>query len=105
MLRYASLGAGHSWVSEYGDPSDPGMREALLQYSPYHNLDAAQSYPRAFFFTSLLDDRVHPGHARKMVAKMLAMGKPVYYLESAAGASTPLPTRADPATSAPTCSS
>ena len=87
MLGYTSLSAGPSVVAEYGDPADPTMRKALLQYSPYHNLDRAQTYPHAFFTTNIMDDRVHPGHARKMVAKMLAMGKPVYYIESPVGVS------------------
>ena len=82
MLRYTSLGAGASWVAEYGDPADPAMRQLLAEYSPYHNVDRTQTYPPAFFIASTLDDRVHPGHARKMVAKMLAMDKSAYYLES-----------------------
>ena len=93
MLRYTYLGPGASWapVAEYGDPAisvrrhaaSPDVRQVLAKYSPYHNLDSTQTYPPALFVASDLDDRVHPGHARKMVAKMLAMDKPAYYLESA----------------------
>ena len=61
-------------------------------YSPYHNLKENAAYPEVFFTTSTRDDRVHPGHARKMVAKMESMGYKVYYYENIegghAGAST-----------------
>ena len=72
MLRYTKLLAGASWAAEYGDPDDPKMRQVIEKYSPYHNLKAGVAYPKVFFITSTRDDRVHPGHARKMAAKMLA---------------------------------
>ena len=67
MLRYTKLPAGASWIGEYGDPDNPKDAEFLAQYSPYHNARAGRGYPEVFFNTSTLDDRVHPGHARKMV--------------------------------------
>jgi prolyl oligopeptidase len=85
MLRYTKLLAGASWAAEYGDPDDPEMRSVISKYSPYQNLEADKAYPRVFFLTSTKDDRVHPGHARKMVARMLSMGKPVYYYENTEG--------------------
>jgi prolyl oligopeptidase len=85
MKRYSHLLAGASWVAEYGDPDKPEDWAFLQHYSPYHNLDPAKNYPRVFFTTSTRDDRVHPGHARKMVAKMNAMGKPNYYYENTEG--------------------
>jgi len=85
MKRYSHLLAGASWVAEYGDPDKPEDWAFLQHYSPYHNLDPAKNYPRVFFTTSTRDDRVHPGHARKMVAKMNAMGKPNFYYENTEG--------------------
>lgn len=85
MKRYNKLLAGASWVAEYGDPDNPDDWAFLQNYSPYHNLDPDKEYPRVFFTTSTRDDRVHPGHARKMVAKMNAMGKPNFYYENTEG--------------------
>ena len=85
MFRYTKLLAGASWAGEYGDPEDPAMREAIAKYSPYHNVVAGKAYPEVFFVTSTKDDRVHPGHARKMVAKMTAQGHKVFYYENTEG--------------------
>jgi prolyl oligopeptidase len=84
MKRYNKLLAGASWMAEYGDP-DTDDWEYIKTWSPYHNLDPAQEYPEVFFYTSTRDDRVHPAHARKMVAKMTDMGKKVYYYENTEG--------------------
>ena len=80
MRRYHELLAGASWMSEYGDPDKPEEWEFIKSWSPYHNLKKGANYPKVFFFTSTRDDRVHPGHSRKMVARMEEMGYPVYYL-------------------------
>ncbi len=85
MQRFNKLLAGASWVEEYGNPDDPEDWAWLQNYSPYHNLDAEKTYPRVFFTTSTRDDRVHPAHARKMVAKMNAMDKPNLYYENTEG--------------------
>lgn len=87
MMRYTKLSAGASWVGEYGDPEDPAMREILRAYSPYENVlwYKERRYPEIFFLTSTKDDRVHPGHARKMVAKMLARNHQVWYYENIEG--------------------
>lgn len=85
MLRYNQLLAGASWMAEYGDPADPVEGAFLKALSPYHNLKAGTAYPEPFFVTSTKDDRVHPGHARKMAAKMQAMGLPFYYYENTDG--------------------
>ncbi|MCG8553882.1 MAG: prolyl oligopeptidase family serine peptidase [Proteobacteria bacterium] len=80
MRRYSVLLAGASWVGEYGDPSDPEQWAWISKYSPYQNLKMQTNYPPALFMTSTRDDRVHPGHARKMVARMDRMGyRPLYY--------------------------
>jgi len=85
MKRFDKLLAGASWVAEYGDPDDEEMWEYIKTYSPYHNLSKDKRYPTPLFMTSTRDDRVHPGHARKMVAKMSEMGHPVYYYENIEG--------------------
>ena len=85
MRRYHLLLAGASWMAEYGNPDDPAQWEFIRTYSPYHNLKAGVDYPPVLFTTSTRDDRVHPGHARKMFARMEAMGAPVYYYENIEG--------------------
>ena len=85
MLRYHKLLAGASWMGEYGDPDVPEEAEWLRRYSPYHNVDPATVYPKVLFTTSTRDDRVHPGHARKMMARMLEQGHDVLYYENIEG--------------------
>ena len=84
MKRYNKLLAGASWMGEYGNP-DTDDWDYMKLWSPYQNLDPKADYPEAFFWTNTRDDRVHPGHARKMVAKMTDMGKKVYYYENTEG--------------------
>jgi prolyl oligopeptidase len=84
MKRYNKLLAGASWMGEYGDP-DTGDWEYIKEYSPYQNLDPEADYPVPFFTTSTRDDRVHPGHARKMVARMKEMGHDLLYYENTVG--------------------
>lgn len=85
MLRYRYLLAGASWMAEYGDPEDTEMRAVLSSYSPLHNLKPSGKYPRVFFVTSTADDRVHPGHARKMAALMEEQGHPYLLFENIEG--------------------
>jgi prolyl oligopeptidase len=85
MQRYNQLLAGASWVAEYGDPGKPDEWGWLKTFSPYHNVKADGKYPRTLFTTSTRDDRVHPGHARKMVAKMAEMGHDVLLYENIEG--------------------
>jgi prolyl oligopeptidase len=85
MKRYHKLLAGASWMAEYGDPDDPGDWAYLSAYSPYHNLRPEQRYPPVLFATSTRDDRVHPGHARKMAAAMREGGHDVHYYENIEG--------------------
>ncbi|MDE1145417.1 MAG: prolyl oligopeptidase family serine peptidase [Azospirillaceae bacterium] len=85
MLRFPVIGAGASWVGEYGDPSVPEERAFLAGISPYNNIKAGVSYPEPLFVTSAKDDRVNPGHARKMAAKMKDMGLPYLYYENTEG--------------------
>lgn len=85
MKRYNKLLAGASWMAEYGNPDEPDMWSYIRTYSPYHNVHADKQYPRVFFTTSTRDDRVHPGHARKMVARMQDQGHEVLYYENTEG--------------------
>ena len=85
MFRYDKLLAGASWVDEYGDPDNPEEWEFIREYSPYQNLKKGTEYPEVFFYTSTKDDRVHPGHARKMAKKMTDMGSPIVYYENTEG--------------------
>lgn len=85
MARYHLLHAGASWIAEYGDPDVPSDWEFIRQYSPYHNVDPSRTYPPSLFATSTRDDRVHPGHARKMVARLRSAGHTVHYYENIEG--------------------
>jgi prolyl oligopeptidase len=85
MKRYHKLLAGASWVAEYGSADVPAQWAFLSKYSPYQNLHAGQKLPPIIFYTTTRDDRVHPGHARKMAAKMEALGYPVDYYENTEG--------------------
>ena len=85
MRRYHELLAGASWMAEYGDPDNPDEWAFIQGFSPYHNVSADVDYPKLLVTTSTRDDRVHPGHARKMVAKMLALGHDVLYYENIEG--------------------
>jgi prolyl oligopeptidase len=85
MRRYHRLLAGASWMAEFGDPDDPEDWAYLRTYSPYHLVQAGRSYPPVLFVTSTRDDRVHPGHARKMMAKMADLGLDVRYYENIEG--------------------
>ena len=85
MLRFHKLPPGASWMAEYGNPDIPEQRAWIEKYSPYQALKAGQKYPEAFIHTSTKDDRVHPGHARKAVARLEELGYPVLFYENIDG--------------------
>lgn len=85
MQRYHKLLAGASWMGEYGDPDKPEEWAYISRYSPYQNLSTDKKYPRVLFTTSTRDDRVHPGHARKMAARMQEQGHDFLYYENVEG--------------------
>ena len=85
MRRYHLLLAGASWMAEYGDPDKPEEWEYISKYSPYQNVRADASYPPILLTTSTRDDRVHPGHARKMAALLEEQGHTVWYHENIEG--------------------
>ncbi len=85
MMAFTHIGAGASWVGEYGDPANAEERAYILTYSPYQNVKPGVTYPPVFFVTATSDDRVTPVHARKMAAKMMAQGHPVLFYENTDG--------------------
>ena len=85
MRRYSKLLAGASWIAEYGDPDKPEEWAWLQTYSAYHAARPGQNYPPILIATTRRDDRVHPGHARKMTAKLQALGYEAWFYEPAAG--------------------
>lgn len=84
MKRYSQLLAGALWTAEYGDP-DTADWEFIKRFSPYHLYDNTRELPPTFFLTSTRDDRVHPAHARKMMALLKTCGQQVYYYENIEG--------------------
>jgi prolyl oligopeptidase len=85
MRRFHLLLAGASWVAEYGNPDDPDDWKFIAEYSPYQHVSADVEYPPVLITTSTRDDRVHPGHARKMTAALEATGHQVWYYENIEG--------------------
>ena len=85
MRRFNRLLAGASWMGEYGDPDKPEEWAFIRGFSPYHMVDRDRTYPPLLLTTSTRDDRVHPGHARKMAARLAEFGKPVMYYENIEG--------------------
>jgi prolyl oligopeptidase len=85
MKRYNKLLAGASWMGEYGNPDIPEEWAYISKYSPYQNVSADKKYPKILLMTSTRDDRVHPGHARKMAAQLESKKIPFYYYENTEG--------------------
>ena len=85
MKRYSKLLAGASWMGEYGDPDVDADWSVIARYSPYQNVKPGVKYPSVLFTTSTRDDRVHPGHARKMAARMIELGNDVLFYENIEG--------------------
>ena len=85
MKRYSHMLAGASWMGEYGNPDVPADWAFIRKYSPYQNLKRGVKYPVPFIYTSTRDDRVHPGHARKLAARLQEYGDPFFYAEAIEG--------------------
>jgi len=85
MKRYSHLLAGASWMGEYGNPDVPADWAFISRYSPYQTLKCGVKYPVPFIYTSTRDDRVHPGHARKLAAKLEQCGDKFFYDEAIEG--------------------
>jgi len=76
MLRYHRFLIARLWVPEYGSAEDPAQLRWLSAYSPYQRLSQSTKYPAVMFVTGDSDTRVDPLHARKMAARMQALGGP-----------------------------
>jgi prolyl oligopeptidase len=85
MARYTKLLAGQSWIAEYGDPENPAEWDFIQKFSPYHLIAEGKTYPPIFITTNRTDDRVHPGHARKMAARLEELGYRTWFNETVAG--------------------
>lgn len=85
MKRYHKLLAGASWMAEYGNPDLPEEWEFIKTFSPYHLAEGGKDYPPLLLTTSTRDDRVHPGHARKFMARLTELGYDVSYWENIEG--------------------
>ena len=85
LVRMPYMGMGAAWTDEYGDPKDPKMLAAISRYSPYQNVVPGKSYPPVMLTVATSDNRVGPGHARKLAARMEAAGATIYYLEDQDG--------------------
>ena len=85
MMRYHKLLAGASWTGEYGNPDVPEEAAYIAEYSPYQKMGELEEYPEVMFYSSTRDDRVHPGHGRKMAAKMHELGHTFLYYENIEG--------------------
>jgi prolyl oligopeptidase len=85
MQRFHKLLAGASWMAEYGDPDKADEWAHIAKYSPYQNVRKEMKLPKVLFTTSTRDDRVHPGHARKMAARMAEQGHALLYYENIEG--------------------
>ncbi|HEY7005067.1 MAG TPA: prolyl oligopeptidase family serine peptidase [Sphingomicrobium sp.] len=85
MKRYSHMLAGASWMGEYGNPDVPADWAFISKYSPYQNLKCGTDYPVPFIYTSTRDDRVHPGHARKLAAKLEGCKDKFFYDEAIEG--------------------
>lgn len=85
MLRYPEMGMGAAWMDEHGDPKDPKYQPVLRSYSPFHNVKEGVKYPPFFIAVSSQDNRVGPGHARKLAARLEQVHAPVYFFEDSEG--------------------
>lgn len=85
MKRLKQIGAGASWVGEYGDPETDDWKNFMAAYSPYQNLEKGRPYPKLFLYTATADDRVHPAHARKAGARLRELGYDFFYYENMEG--------------------
>lgn len=85
LIRMKHMGMGAAWLNEYGDPEDPEMAEVLRGYSPVHNVAPEMDYPPFLISISTEDNRVGPGHARKLATRLADVGSEVYFIEDAEG--------------------
>ncbi len=85
LMRMRHMGMGAAWTNEYGDPDEPAQAKAILAYSPYQNVRDDTSYPPFLITISTEDNRVGPGHARKLAYKLDRAGATTYFYEDEEG--------------------
>jgi prolyl oligopeptidase len=85
LIRMRYMGMGAAWINEYGDPDKPDEAAAMLAYSPMQNVRKGTKYPPFLVTISTEDNRVGPGHARKLASRLADAGAPVYFLEDEEG--------------------
>ena len=72
MLRYHLFTIGRFWIPEYGCADDGVQFPVLHGYSPLHQVRDEVRYPPVLITTAETDDRVDPGMARKLAARLQA---------------------------------
>lgn len=68
MLRFQKFTIGWAWTSDYGSSDNAEEFQALVKYSPLHNLKPGRCYPATMVLTADHDDRVVPAHSFKFAA-------------------------------------
>jgi prolyl oligopeptidase len=74
MLRAERSPNGTFNTTEYGTVRDSAQFQALLGYSPYHNVHDRTSYPSTLLLTGANDPRVAPSNSFKFAARLQASG-------------------------------
>lgn len=85
LIRMRHMGMGAAWINEYGNPDKPDEAAAMLAYSPMQNVREGTTYPPFLVTISTEDNRVGPGHARKLAARLYDVDAPVHFLEDEEG--------------------
>jgi prolyl oligopeptidase len=76
MLRFQRFSVGSAWVSDYGSSDNEAEFQALIKYSPLHNIRPGTRYPATLITTADHDDRVVPAHSFKYAATLQAAADP-----------------------------
>jgi prolyl oligopeptidase len=70
MAKFNKYTVGRFHFDEYGNPDVEEQYNAMMQYSPFHNIKEEVNYPITLIITSENDDRVPPIHSYKFAAKL-----------------------------------
>lgn len=92
MVRFKIIGGetfGAAYTAEFCDPDESSQAyRYLARYSPYHNIQLRSTLslsPIVYLSTRTDDYNVHPGHSRKMHAKLCQAGYDTYFWEDPQG--------------------